>query len=146
MLKWAKGLSEHASKALRTAAHTWKEAPTIITREVGYDLTPPTTAGIEKSENEDPCQQRCCWWDCKGSHCGNRLPALQTVTESPPDAAVLCLEIYPREMRNVSPDVHSSSIHDSQNVETTQACVAEKRPDNTWPVHGTVFLDHRTRC
>ena len=97
-----------------------------------YHLTPVRMAIIKKSKNnkwreggEKGTLLRC-WWECKLVQ-----PLWRTVwrflkklkIELPYDPAIPLLGIYPEktliQKRHMHPNAHSSSVHNSQDMETT---------------------------
>ena len=104
-----------------------------IKTTVRYDFTPVRMAGIQKSAS-DECWRGCgekgtllhCWWECKLVQ-----PLWRTVwrvlqkleIELPYEPAIPLLGIHTEETRierdTYTPNVHSSTVYNNQDMETT---------------------------
>ena len=116
-----------------------------------YHLTLVRMATIKKSTN-DKCWRGCgekrtllhCWWECKLVH-----PLWKTVwrflkklkIELPYDPAIPLLGIYPEKMKNsnlkryMHPNVHSSTIYNSQDMEATKRPLTDEWLKKMWYIY-----------
>ena len=112
-----------------------------ITTTMRYHLTPTTMVIIKKIDNKK-CWQDCreiktfihCLWECKVvQQLWKRVWHLfKKLNMTPHNSTIPLLDMYPRELEymyththththtQVHMNIHSSSIHNSQKVETTQ--------------------------